>query len=50
MTHAKALRANFEHHRKIDGIDRAVLRDNDGKVRRTHGPGVQSSGRSQSRD
>jgi len=29
-----ALRASFEHHRKADGIDRAILRDDEGKIRR----------------
>jgi hypothetical protein len=35
MTDAKpSLRPSFERHQKIDGIDRAILRDNEGKVRR----------------
>jgi hypothetical protein len=29
-----SLPASFEHHKRVDGIDRAVLRDDEGKVRR----------------
>ena len=35
MTAAKpSLRPTFEYHNRQDGIDRAVLRDSQGKVRR----------------
>lgn len=29
-----ALRASFERHHQVDGIDRAVLRDDEGNVKR----------------
>jgi hypothetical protein len=35
MTAAKpSLRPSFEYHHRVDGIDRAVLRDDDGNVKR----------------
>ena len=35
MTDARpSLRATFDHHQRVDGIDHAVLRDDEGQVRR----------------